>query len=116
MSDEENFTVEGKTKAELLAEARLHFDMVQKIRMLGPFRNQDGLAALLEIPANRLSIEKLEKIGLVCKRADISRGVAYVDRGLVYGCIIHWTEVGYRVGYKYLCKNKEERDGDEMVR
>ena len=113
---EENFSVEGKTKAELLALAKKHFEVVQNIRINGPFRNHEALANLLDVPANRLSVEKLEKMGVVCKKADISRGVAYVERGLVYGCIIHNTEVGYRVGYKYLCKNKEERDGDEMVR
>ena len=103
------------SKAELIAQAKLHFEMVQKVRIYGCLKMHEALAAHLGIPASRLSLDRLQRLEQICKRADISRGSTYVDRSLLYGCAIYETEMGYRVGYLFLCNNREEQDGDTVV-
>ncbi len=103
------------SKAELIARAKQHFEMVQKVRIYGGLRMQEALAAHLDIPLNRLSLDRLQRLEQLCKRSDISRGSTYVERGLLYGCAIYETEMGYRIGYLFLCNNREEKDGDALV-
>jgi hypothetical protein len=103
------------SKAELIARAKQHFEMIQKVRIYGGLKMQDKLAVHLGIPVNRLSLDRLQRLEQLCKRSDISRGSTYVERGLLYGCSIYETEMGYRVGYLFLCPNREEQDGDALV-
>ena len=103
------------SRAELVARAKTQFEMVQKVRMFGALKMHEALATHLGLPASRLSVEKLQRLDQICKRADISRGSCYVERGLVYGCSIYETEMGWRVGYRFLCPNKDDRDGETIV-
>ena len=103
------------SRAELIALSKKHFEMVQKVRIYGGLKMQDALAKHLDVPVSRMSLDRLQRLEQICKRADISRGSSYVERGMLYGCAIYETEMGYRVGYLFLCNNREEKDGDTLV-
>jgi hypothetical protein len=104
------------TKEECKALGKAAFDLVQKVRMLGPVRARVDIAKYFGLDPSRLSFDRLSNLEQKCKRADVSHGAMYVDRGLAYVCTIKETELGYYIGYKFICPVSDWRSGDEIVK
>jgi hypothetical protein len=104
------------TKDECAALGRAAFDLVQKIRMLGPVRTRVEIAKFFGTDPSRLSFDRLSNLEQKCKRADISRGGIYIDRGLVYICTIRENELGYVIGYNFICSTADWKTGNETVK
>jgi hypothetical protein len=101
----ESTAPDGPSREELVAEARRTFDLVQRVRINSAILLHEVLAQALGISPSALSLEKLRHLDYSCRRADLSRGPFYVERGLLYGLAIFDTDRGYKVGYKFLRRN-----------
>ncbi|MBI2236417.1 MAG: hypothetical protein HYU60_05605 [Magnetospirillum sp.] len=104
------------TKEECQALGRAAFDLVQRVRMLGSVRARGDIAKFFGTDPSRMSFERLSNFEQKCKRADISRGALFVDRGLVYICTIRETELGFAIGYNFICSTADWKTGNELVR
>jgi hypothetical protein len=114
--DSEEEKVIPPTKEECQVMGRKAFDLVQRVRINGALRTADQIAEYLGLPPGRLGPDRLRLIEHRCKRADISHGAMYVDRGLVYVCSIYETEIGFTVGYQFKCKVADWQNPDQLVR
>jgi hypothetical protein len=88
--------------AEAVAQAEQAFDLVIRIKMLGPFRCSAAIHDHLGLAPGSLGPDTLKEIERACRKGDTGRGSTYVERGFVYGCTLGRTELGYKVRYDYL--------------
>ncbi|MGE5505355.1 MAG: hypothetical protein ACM31L_13095 [Actinomycetota bacterium] len=117
MSDEaEEEKVVIPTKEECQAMGKKAFDLVQRVRINGALRCADQIADYFGSAPGRFGHDRLKLIEHRCKRADISHGAMYVERGLVYVCSIYETEVGFTVGYVFKCKTADWQDPNALVK
>ncbi len=100
--------VKAPTQQELKVAAKAAFDLVQRVRMNGAIRMEKALADHFGLGQSTMSLERLRQIDRACRRADVSPGSLYAERGLLYGCSLAETEVGYRVYYRFMCKIADE--------
>jgi hypothetical protein len=95
------------TRADHLALAKKCYNVLQFIRINGGLRARQNVADYLGLPENALHMDTLKDIEKSAKRADISRGSSYVERGLLYCLSLERTELGYRFLYQFRCKNDD---------
>jgi hypothetical protein len=99
MSDEPTLSL-----VECEAKARATFNLLQDVRIHGGIRMIQKLSTALH---QQVSIETAKNIERAAKRADLSRGAFYVERGTFYGISLYRTDLGYR--FAYLTMGKVQR-------
>jgi hypothetical protein len=99
MSEERSLSL-----VECEAKARATFNLLQDVRIHGGIRMMQKLAAALR---QQVSIEMAKDIERAAKRADLSRGAFYMERGVFYGLDLYRTDLGYR--FSYLSMGKAQK-------
>ncbi len=100
---------EESSRAEAIAQAKRTFDLVIRINMLGPFRCSSAIHAHLGLAPDSLAATTLKEIERACRRGNIGQGATYVEHGLLFGCHLGRTELGYRVTYEFLGRASRTR-------